>query len=182
MAMPEEALEPMNEEEFSQVFQIMTASFPKDERRDEQGQRRLLQEKEYEILVCRQEGRVVAFFAVWNMEPMLYIEHFAVTQEKRGSGLGRKLLQGLCLQAKRPVILEVEPPETDIAKRRIGFYEREGFYLNPYPYIQPPMTKETKAIPLMIMSWPEKIDQGAFQSYRRLIYRHVYQVKETDIP
>lgn len=90
MAMPEEALEPMNEEEFSQVFQIMTASFPKDERRDEQGQRRLLQEKEYEILVCRQEGRVVAFFAVWNMEPMLYIEHFAVTQEKRGSGLGRK--------------------------------------------------------------------------------------------
>ena len=77
-------------------------------------------------------------------------------------------------EADTPVILEVEPPETEIARRRIGFYQRLGLYLNDFPYTQPSMQKDQPPIPLKIMSWPEKVEENTFRSWQKRIYQAVY--------
>ena len=44
-------------------------------------------------------------------------------------------LQELMTQQSKRICLEVELPETELAIRRIRFYERNGLYLNSYDYI-----------------------------------------------
>ena len=70
---------------------------------------------------------------------------------------------------------EVELPETEMARRRIGFYQRGGFVLNPYPYVQPPISAGRNPLPLAIMSAPRAIGPEEFEEFRRLVYTRVYK-------
>ena len=74
------------------------------------------------------------------------------------------------------LLLEVELPEEELSRRRIGFYERCGFTLHPYEYLQPPYHAEGEPFPLRIMtSGTNSFTQEDFQKCRDLIYRHVYK-------
>ncbi|MCG8399496.1 GNAT family N-acetyltransferase, partial [Bacillus atrophaeus] len=84
----------------------------------------------------------LAFLAVWEFAEFVFIEHFAVSEKARNSGIGGKMLEELARQKAGKVVLEVELPEDSLKKRRIGFYERHGFTFNEYPYIQPPMGED----------------------------------------
>lgn len=161
--------------EFEQIWEIMEESFPVDERRDRLGQETVLSEPYYHLYGYRAGGGIAAFFAVWEFEQFSFIEHFAVKQNHRNGGIGAILLTELLGMIKHPVILEVEPPEGELPRRRIGFYERNGFVLNPYAYEQPAMSKEGRAIPLMIMSAPQAVSAQAFEQMRDVLYRHVYK-------
>ena len=78
---------------------------------------------------------------------------------------------------KKPMLLEVEPPEGDMQRRRIGFYERNGFCLHAYPYQMPCLHGDGPALPLLLMSRPAPLtDQEARQAAERL-YREVYAGK-----
>ena len=70
----------------------------------------------------------------------------------RGGGLGRRILDAFIRQAGQPIVLEVEPPTTDIAARRIGFYRRCGFRLWEHrTYMQPPYAADLRRSPLLLM-------------------------------
>ena len=58
------------------------------------------------------------------------------------------------------ICLEVELPETEMAARRIGFYERNGFYYNDYFYMQPPIAEGRNAIPLRLMTTGRSAGRG----------------------
>lgn len=81
-----------------------------------------------------------------------YIEHFAVDPAYRNGGLGSLMLTELVKTVGKMICLEVEPPEDAVTRSRIEFYEANGFYLNEYPYIQPPFAEGYDEIPLMIMT------------------------------
>ena len=85
---------------------------------------------------------------------MLYVEHFATNPELRGQGIGSDALNMLMELADKPVVLEVEPEDSNpLASRRIGFYRRHGFMLHSdYKYIQPPYTPESQSIEMKLMS------------------------------
>ena len=145
-----------------------------DERRKKEGQQKLLDEEKYELLGVRNEGGLLAFLAVWEFAEFVFIEHFAVSEKARNSGIGGKMLEELARQKAGKVVLEVELPEDSLKKRRIGFYERHGFTFNEYPYIQPPMGEDRHEIPLRIMSAPEPLSEDEFQSVRTELYESVY--------
>mgnify|MGYP002543914152 CR=1 FL=1 len=145
-----------------------------DERRKKEGQQKLLDEEKYELLGVRNEGGLLAFLAVWEFAEFVFIEHFAVSEKARNSGIGGKMLEELARQKAGKVVLEVELPEDSLKKRRIGFYERHGFTFNEYPYIQPPMGEDRHEIPLRIMSAPEPLSEDEFQSVRTELYKSVY--------
>ena len=145
-----------------------------DERRKKEGQQKLLDEEKYELLGVRNEGGLLAFLAVWEFAEFVFIEHFAVSEKARNSGIGGKMLEELARQKAGKVVLEVELPEDSLKKRRIGFYERNGFTFNEYPYIQPPMGEDRHEIPLRIMSAPEPLSEDEFQSVRTELYESVY--------
>jgi hypothetical protein len=74
----------------------------------------------------------------------------------------------------RPIVLEVELPETDIARRRIAFYERNGFRLwTSRNYQQPPYRQGDAPIAMRLMAWGN-LPESRFEEVVRRIYREVY--------
>lgn len=169
-------LEKLQEKDFEEVWEIMYDSFPVDERRTKEAQKSLLSEDTYSLYGYRKEGQLAAFFAVWEFKDFAFVEHFAVKKEARNGGIGAGLLQQLLRQLNKMVILEVELPESELAKRRIGFYERNGFVQNGYPYVQPALSAEGKPLPLQIMSMPTALDEAEFENVRDTLYRGAYKM------
>ena len=172
-------LERITKEDFESFYRLLETSFPPTERRVKNGQRDLFDtEKVYEVYGLKNEKThtVEAFLAVWELDNVLFLEHFAVDPALRGKGLGSGLLRELASNAKKPLCLEVEPPQTDVAKRRIEFYKRNGFFLNEYPYTQPSLAEGQPPIPLLIMTYGKAVDQIGFEKIRDELYERVYHV------
>ncbi len=163
-------LQRINETDFPEIYRIMQASFPDDEYRPYEEQIALFQEPEYRIYYMP-----AGFLAVWEFESFIYIEHFAVDPALRNSGTGSAMLQELVKQYQKPICLEVELPEDELTRRRIGFYERNGFVFNEYPYIQPPISKGKSPVPLRIMTYGSAITREKFEEMKEVLYRRVYK-------
>ena len=104
--------------------------------------RALLSDSAYRIDILRApSGGVQALMASWDFDDFVFFEHFAVDPACRSGGIGGQMLDALLARAHKPACLEVELPETEMAARRIGFYERHGFTVNAdYSYFQPALT------------------------------------------
>ena len=163
-------LQRINETDFPEIYRIMQASFSDDEYRPYDEQLALFEEPEYRIYYMP-----AGFLAVWEFESFIYIEHFAVDPALRNSGTGSAMLQELVKQYQKPICLEVELPEDELTRRRIGFYERNGFVFNEYPYIQPPISKGKSPVPLRIMTYRSEITREEFQKMKEILYRRVYK-------
>lgn len=85
------------------------------------------------------------------------------------------MLQELVRKYQKQICLEVELPEDELTRRRIGFYERNGFVFNEYPYIQPPISKGKSPVPLRVMTYGKGITRQAFEEMRKVLYRRVYK-------
>ena len=163
-------LKRINETDFPEIYRIMQASFSDDEYRPYDEQLALFEEPEYRIYYMP-----AGFLAVWEFESFIYIEHFAVDPALRNSGTGSVMLKELVKQYQKPICLEVELPEDELTRRRIGFYERNGFVFNEYPYIQPPISKGKSPVPLRIMTYRSEITREEFQKMKEILYRRVYK-------
>lgn len=166
---------PLDPAHFDAVFRLMADCFPESECRPYGEQKALLREPAYRILVPEGPGDPAAFLALWEWEELRYLEHFAVRPERRGGGLGRRLLREILPRDGKPLCLEVEPPAMGMAARRIAFYEREGFFLNEFPYVQPPISAGRQAIPLRIMTHGRPVSREEFEGIRSLLYERVYR-------
>ena len=167
--------ERITENTFDEIFPLLEAAFPVTELRTKEGQRELLQEECYRLYGVKKDGVFAAVFATWEIEDFLYIEHFAVREEYRNSGYGGSLLDRLLEEKGKPMVLEVEVPEDEMTRRRIGFYERHGLVYNDYPYLQPPMRKGQGMLPLRFMTKPAAINENTYERYKEQIYRIVYK-------
>lgn len=172
--------EKLGEDNFDKVYNILVQSFPEDERRTYIEQKNLLNENSYSIYAFRNDKRIVAFISVWQFENFSYIEHFAVDSSMRNNGLGRNILRKIIPHLNGIVCLEAELPETELAKRRISFYERNGFYTNEFSYVQPPYSKGKNPIELIIMTYGRKINDNEFQNIKNNLYNKVYKVKNQE--
>lgn len=164
-------------EKFDDVFAIMEESFPRDEHRPYDEQKELLSNPYYRIYVIGDEnGEIKSFAAVWQFEKFGYVEHLATSSRFRNLGLGGVMLRELRKLSENKICLEVELPTNELSKRRIAFYERNGFYLNEYPYVQPPISKGRNEVDLLIMSSDGKITKDEFDDVKNTLYKHVYMV------
>ncbi|WP_338472896.1 GNAT family N-acetyltransferase [Niallia sp. XMNu-256] len=164
----------LQEEQFEDLYQLIEESFPSDEYRPYQTQRALLSHPNYQIYVYKKDHELAAFFAAWKGPHFIFLEHFAVKASFRNGGLGSKLLQVFLKQQKKPIVLEIEPPEGEIEKRRASFYERNGFILSQWGYFQPALAKEQSPVSLVLMSYPEPLKEQEYQSFKNWVFKHVY--------
>lgn len=160
---------------FDKVFEIIELSFPKDEYRPYEEQKALLDDSRYKITVYNDNGIVKGFMALWEFEGFVFLEHFAVHPDFRNEGTGANMLKNLLAESEKTVCLEVEPPENGITKRRIEFYRRNGFYLNEYPYVQPPISKGKNPVPLYIMTSGKSVSEDEFNCIKDVLYKEVYK-------
>lgn len=154
---------------------IYLSSFPPEERRDWQDVIRR-NGKDLNILTIQSEQSCepTGLLTYWLFDDFVYIEHFAVAASSRGAGVGSKALQAFITASKVPVLLEVEPPETDDAVRRIAFYSRHGLDVISTGYIQPPYMPGLPSVPLFLMSNGALDTKMAAQK----LHCHVYGVMD----
>lgn len=163
-------------EEFDRIYAILEASFPRDEYRGYEAQYALLRHPAYTIYVAEVDGGIGGWISVWALGDFAFVEHFAVDPARRGQGLGTAILSELRRRLACRICLEVEPPVTEQARRRIGFYERNGFFLNDYPYEQPAYGADRSPVPLLIMTTEGGLSEAEFATLRATLYRDVYGI------
>lgn len=169
-------LKKLNKNDFDKLFILLESSFPKDEYRTYEQQKELFGIPEYcPYAVYDSEQELTAIIVVWEFESLYYIEHFAVNEKYRSRGIGAKMLEELRQKTDKMICLEVEPPTNEKACRRIKFYERNGFFLNDYNYIQPALSKGRNPLPLLIMTTKGKVDESTFNDIRDILYKNVYK-------
>ena len=169
--------EKITKETFPMAYAIMEEAFPPSELRTQEGQEALLAQSQYRLYAFYEEERCCGICGIWEWDDFVYVEHLAVAPQKRNGGMGSKILQALIAAKQKAVLLEVELPENEISRRRIGFYERNGFQLNPYDYLQPPMRAGQPMFPLRLMTYPEKIDEKTYLHRRNCLYEKVYRYR-----
>ncbi len=160
--------------DFDVFWRILCEAFPEEEHRNREGQEALLNNPAYHLHYIREEGQILGFWSTWDFESFLFVEHLALDSVCRGKGYGTSALQQIFDTAGKSVILEVEKPETEKAKRRIALYERLGLHLNTYDYFQPPLQTGQGCVPMYIMSWPSLLNEMDFKRVRSELYRIVY--------
>ena len=159
-------------EDFDLIYSEMEKNFVREEIRDRKAARAVMEDEKYVIYHVAKDGTRVGFMTVWELSDFAFLEHFVTYEKFRNKGYGHEALT-LLKEKYKKIILESEPPCNDIQKRRISFYERNGFTKNDFPYIQPPYREDDEGVPLLIMSYPSKLSD--FDAHVTEIYGRVYK-------
>lgn len=119
--------------------QEMTVDFPKSELKPLSAMLRLMDLGRYDPLLVTDNGQPVGYAMIWLPEDRAggLLEYFGVLRGMRNGGLGTQIL-GLLIERYGQMFGEAEKPcsddpaENDLRRRRIAFYERNGFRVLDY--------------------------------------------------
>ena len=133
-------LKTLNERELSALYrEEMVYDFPKSELKPLGAMLRLLEMGQYDPLVVTENGERVGYAMMWlpKSRQGALLEYLGVLRGKRSGGLGSHILP-LLLERYGQLFGEAEAPtsqleeENQLRRRRIGFYERNGFRVLDY--------------------------------------------------
>ena len=161
---------------YSFMEQLLVASFPPEEYRALEQLRLYTDTREaFHNNVIFDDDVPVGLFTYWDFGTFCYGEHFAIDPARRNGGYGKRALEELCRTVHpRPIVLEVEMPVEEMARRRIGFYQRQGFTLWDKPYQQPPYKPGDGFLPMRLMAYGDIDPEQDFERVRDRIHREVY--------
>ena len=160
------------------LIDLYERSFPEEERRPTRDWLEMPgRDAAFCLNVIEADGVAAGLLTVWQFGEFAYVEHFAVSPERRGGGLGARALQTLVESVQVPIVLEVEPKgSTPMAGRRLAFDERQCVVLSPLSSMQPPYRPGGAAIALNLMSTRGEWLCANHEAVCKEIYRRVYGV------
>ena len=139
-------------EVYADAERLMERAFPAEERRPTEQQRDYADNNRYFHATAIMTDNVFAgIMNYWDVEGATYIEHLAVVEEMRGRGIASEALRQLASMG-RGIILEVEPPTDDVTRKRVKFYESNGFRMEDVAYMQPSYAKGMPQVELKLMT------------------------------
>lgn len=176
-----ETLREIKKEEFKEIYKIMEAAFPPEERRTYKEEKKLFKKASYKILVVEDKMEIQGFIKEWDLKACYFVEHFAIKSQNRGKGLGSKAMKEYLKEKSKVVIIEVEGEGGEIAKRRIAFYKGLGFSLSGIEYFQPKLQKTNKDILLKLMHYPkETAGEELIKAWKEIfaiVYEKIFTIK-----
>ena len=130
----------LNKDELTELYQKeLCVDFPKSELKPLRAMLYLMDLGRYEPLLVLKDGKAVGYAMIWlttNRNGAL-LEYFGVLRGLRNSGLGSQILR--ILQNRYGQLFgEAETPDSgspeidDLRRRRLAFYQRNGFRLADY--------------------------------------------------
>lgn len=164
------------DKDFLKLIPLYTEAFPAEERREvEQLKELLLHEPEMYFNVVEFERELAGLVVYWDFKSFYYLEHLAVFAEMRNKKIGQQILDWIGKHLNGLRLLEVEPAETEIAVRRINYYQRNGYQILDKTYLQPSYRQEEEGVfPLWIMGnspvQSEKVLEEQLQMIRNKVY------------
>jgi ribosomal protein S18 acetylase RimI-like enzyme len=157
----------------AEVSLLYEQAFPVEERRNLSAQQELLRTGALQLQVILVEDVFAGFVFSWLLTDFIFIEHFAIATEQRGGGIG-SMVMSLLFSTYPRIVLEVEPPFSSDAERRIRFYEGLGFQSYPYIYRQPSYLAGGAPLHMLLMQTGMASDEHTFSQISTEIYREVY--------
>lgn len=160
-----------------EIWRIFEEAFTPELRRSREEQTALLEREHYNFDVYKgKAGEAQAFLAWWDFGDFVFGEHLAVDEKLRGRGIGQSIVRDM-LSKNSTVVIEVEEPDSEINRRRIAFYERNGLVMNSFTYFQPPYSAGNPAVKLKIMA-SRIIASNEFAEFRNKIFSEVYRMDD----
>lgn len=133
----------------------------------------------FHALEAVEDGEFKGFLTYWRFNGFTYIEHLAVKADCRGKGIGTALVEHLIKTVSPNLLVEVEPPLTNEARRRIAFYQGLGFTLNNhFMYTQPAYTRFGENVSMRLMTHGDVTvnDYGDLKELLAEVYNKAYTV------
>lgn len=161
--------------EYKQMERLLTTAFPKEEYRELTELCTLTENShKFHNNLIYDNGTFIGLITYWDFGSFFYIEHFAILPEMRNHGYGKMVIEKMEEVLHSPIVLEVECPTEEMSRRRIGFYERQGFQLWKSEYIQPPYRQGDGFLKLFIMAYGNIDENRNFENIKRTIHKEVY--------
>lgn len=157
---------------YDAALNLYQISFPYYEQREKLSQEEILSDSEYHFCLVYDKNVFVGLILYWESADFIYVEHFCILPEMRNKQYGQKAL-ALLMEQHKILLLEIDPPNDYISKRRKRFYERCGFVQNSYSHVHPPYHKENGGHSLVIMSYPKQISQNMFDAFSQYLKNRV---------
>lgn len=154
-------------------WQLYEAAFPVTERRSAYQHAAALENPAFHCLHLSDSTGFVGIMAYWMWQDTIYLEHLAITPERRGQGLGHHVLASL----EGTVVVEIEPATDSVSVRRLAFYESCGFYCLSYPHVQLAYQDGQPDIALWLLSRPQ-LDEPAIQAFETLYHMGPMQYRD----
>lgn len=167
----------IKESVFEKIWRIILESFDDDEIRSYAEMKELLNNPYFQIVSIVDGNELVGCMFIWKLDTFIFIENFAVKPDKRNSGIGHLALQYIKEYYHLPIVLEAELAESEIQKRRLNFYMRNGFNINEYHYVMPALKKDSNPLRLLILSYPNLLNEEQFEDIKNKIYSIIYDGK-----
>ena len=121
-----------------EIYKSYTTSFPEDERRSESQFNCLFTNPKVKVFSVLHNLEYIGYLIGWELSRFVFIEHFEIFSEFRSQKFGSEVIRDLFRDYSK-IVLETEPENlNEDAKRRIAFYEKNGFKVIDKEYVQPP--------------------------------------------
>lgn len=150
---------------FTEAWDLYEISFPLEERRLKDAQVKVFKNLNYHFDVIIEDEKFIGFLLWWEFDKLIFIEYFATAESIRNKGFGKLIIENFLKRSQKPIILEVELPDSIIRKRRIEFYKRLGFHLNSHFYEIQPVHEGFSALEFLIMSFPLAISENDVSNF-----------------
>ena len=177
-------LRSINVDNFDEFYEYLSIHFPSDERKIKEKELEEISNLMFKPNFIYLDNVLVGYICCWEFSTFCFIEHFAILEEHRNKGIGTDFLKYFIGKSKKYVVLEVErpkldllPDESDLAYRRIKFYERIGFNVNNFDYQQPSYGLGLNPLPMYLCSYPKPLIESEYDVITCVIYHYVYNVK-----
>ncbi len=165
-------------DQLPQVIAILKKSFNRGELRTTIDFKQRWEANQFCVWAICNEQKIQALSVCWEINHFLYIEYLCVTPNLRNVGLG-SLLLGLLTQqyAQHTIVLEASEIEDEETRKRVLFYERNGFYYYPTGYKQPALHETINEHLLHVMSYPKPLLEKEYKTIKESLFDIVYEVK-----
>lgn len=146
---------------FTDVDTLYESAFPAHEKREPEAKIYALSRSNYALQAWFDGEQFIGMIGAWSFEKYTYIEHLAVNDQLRAQGYGKRMLTHF-LQMHPLTILEIDPLTTEIACKRLRFYQSLGFTENCFEHFHPSYHQGTADHPLIVLSYPQQISEALY--------------------
>ncbi len=163
---------------FQPLIALYKEAFPPEERRTIEQLKNLLPTESrmyFNDVIC--DGELSGLFVYWKFDDFYFLEHLAVFATMRNKKIGQQVLTWVAQTLKGEQLLEVEPDNTEIAARRIMYYQRNGYFILDKAYRQPSYLNNGLEYPLWIMGNCPDSSGKQLQAKIQIIKDRVYYRK-----
>lgn len=167
-----ERLSDKNHNYYDKAINLYKSAFPEIERRDEEEQHRIMQNPYYHFDMIYDNDSFIGVMLYWELDNLIFLEHFTTLPELRNHGFGAKSLD-LLKQKGKTVILEIEDPVSELTKRRYDFYRRNGFVMTEIYHIQAKLHLGYEDLMLKILSYPERISESKYIGFLNFMTQEI---------